>query len=345
MKLSLEFLLQRLVGQGKEIARQTPVRTDEKTLVSVRLKPSTRHFVESQATALNTSSQALISMILDGVAESTTDDTAGRLRTIRERFFFLIQAHGLDLPGAVELMRNYGFTLSTLGSTDRLLDLLIKPAIEHLADVFSVRPEWLTASGEEAVSAGLNGHWYKNVPGVAHRLIAFKQAGLRPTVMVIRRDRADFERACREDDNEKALEPVGVVVRLMRQTDGGTPFTTFELWEFERWNYWRCREQIKLLVAFCEQMNIDVIGHELPSEALDALVRGRQLPTESLSRLGSVSWHPDDYASFRYKVTREADDWASVATAYRKSPLPKIAEEAGAMPLPDRPWEPGQPPA
>ena len=342
VKISLEALLQRLVARGNEIARQSPIKNDERTPTSIRLKPTTKHFLESQAVAMNTSVQALIGMILDGVAETTTDDTAGQLRTIRERFFFLMQAHGLSLPAVVELMQDHGFTLSALGSTDRLLDLLTKPAIEHLANVFFIRPEWLNAAGERAVNADVDVRWYKDVPHIANRLIAYRRDGLRPTVMMIRRKGADFERACREPDIDKVLEPVGVVVRLERETAAGTPFTAYQLWQFERWNYWRCREQLKLLIAFCEQMKIYLIGHELPIQTLDALVAGHQLPTELLSNLGSVSWHPEDYASFNFKVTREVGHWDAVAAAYQASPLPKIAEDAGAHPLPKEPWEPVQ---
>lgn len=340
MKVSLEALLQQLVGRGTEIARQTPLRTDERSPTSIRLKPATKHFIESQAQALNTSSQALISMILDGVAETTSDDTSGRLRTIRERFFYLMQSHGLDLPAVVDLMQAHGFTLSALGSTDRLLDLLTKAAIEDIARVFFIRPEWLSAAGERAVRADADARWYKEVPQMARRLIAYKREGLRPTVMIIRRERADFERARREADTDKVTEPVGVVVRLERATKGGTPFTTYQLWEFERWNYWRCRSQLKQLIAFCEQAKIYLIGYELPLQTIDALTEGFQLPTKLLGHLGSVSWHPDDYASFNFKVAKEADEWVNVAQEYRKSQLPNIAEEAGAAPLPDRPWEP-----
>jgi hypothetical protein len=51
-----------------------------------------------------------------------------------------------------------------------------------------------------------------------------------------------------------------------------------------------------------------------------------------------MSWHPDDYASFRFEVSYERDEWLGVADQYRKSTLPGIAVEAGAAELPDHPW-------
>lgn len=105
---------------------------------TIRLKPATKHFLEAQATALNTSVQGLIDLILEGVMKATTDDPLSRLRSIRERFFMLMKAHDLDLPAAVDLMSPFGFTLSALGSPDRLLDLMTPAAIKHLSETFHV---------------------------------------------------------------------------------------------------------------------------------------------------------------------------------------------------------------
>ena len=77
-------------------------------------------------------------------------------------------------------------------------------------------------------------------------------------------------------------------------------------------------------------------------ETIDALCAGKQLPVTLLSRLGSVSWCPDEYASFNFRPEREAGDWAHIEVAYRKSMLPRIAQEAGASPLPDKPWQPAK---
>ncbi|MFE8645291.1 hypothetical protein ACFX58_09440 [Sphingomonas sp. NCPPB 2930] len=342
MKLSLETLLHRLVGRGNQIALQTPARSDERTPTSIRLKPATKHFLEAQATALNTSVQGLIDLILDGVVEATTDDPTARLRSIRERFFLLMQAHGLDLPSAVELMTPYGFTLSALNNADRLLDLLTPAALDHLADTFHVRSDWVRGATDYAVSADSDVRWYKDVPSMARQLIAHAQADRRPELMFIRRQRADFERAFADNDAGKTpKEPVGVVLRLRRSTPSDTNYTTYQLWEFERWNYWRCREQLKMLIAFCEQARIPIVGHELKEDAISQLLAGKQLPVSLLDRLGSVSWHPDDYASFAFEVRHETAEWLSVAKAYRESSLPGIAVEAGAAPLPDKPWRAG----
>jgi hypothetical protein len=173
------------------------------------------------------------------------------------------------------------------------------------------------------------------VPDVAHRLIQFRKEGLAPCVMVIRRERADFERARREgNDTEKMNEQVGVVVRLTRHTPSGQSFTVYEVWEFERWNYWRCREQLKLLFAFCDHMRIYIVGHELPNEKLESLSSGRHLPIHLLNRLGAVTWFPYNFASVFSEVLQEVDEWPGILSSYTNSILPKLAGDAGATAMP-----------
>lgn len=337
MKLSLEALLHRLIAKGAQQAATVPVAaSDERQPTSIRLKPATRHFLQAQATALNTSIQGLIDTILDGVVEATQDAPVAQLRSIRERFFLLIQAHRLDLPAATELMASEGFTLSALGDEQRLLDLMTPKAIQRLKTIFYVEEDWLNGKSDYAVRESQEGRWYKNVHGVAHYLISLRKQGYRPDLLIVRRRGADFQRAFEDNDEKKTWreEPVGVVMRVTKETPSGKEFTTYEKWQFERWNYHRCRTELKTLLAFCDQMRLHVVGHELPEHALDQLLSGRSLPATLFQGVGSATWHPDDYANFGFKVHHEVGEWLGVAAEYRKSGLPELAMEAGAAALP-----------
>lgn len=161
--------------------------------------------------------------------------------------------------------------------------------------------------------------WYKNVSAMAQQLIEHKRAGRRPELLIIRRQGADFEHAFEDNDNGKASqEPVGAVLRLHRATPSGTTYTTFQVWEFERWNYWRCREQLKMLIAFCEQFRIPTVGHEVREGLIRQLLDGQRLPVELLERLGSAAWQPDDYASFAFEVRHER------GVDQRRESLPRV---------------------
>lgn len=333
MKLSLEILLRGLVNQGVMAARNNPNSTAASGPTSIRLKPATKAFLDHQAEALNTSVQSLIAMILDGVAVATMDDTASSLRTIRERFFYLFSAHDLDLPAIVSVMKGNGFTLSALEDGSRLLDLLSQEAIRHMANTFFVRAEWISAASDTITEQDMDVHWYKNVHSAGRRLLDFARQGLRPHVMFLRRKGADFEHAKIYGDGDSGTkvveEPVGLVIKLHRSTPDGVAFEVYEVWEFERWNYWRCREQLKLLITFCDEARsiISYAGYELPREAIDAMVEGHAMPADLLRRVNHVAWYPDDYASIKHKVTLEKDEWPEVAKKYADEKYGELLEE------------------
>lgn len=123
-------------------------------------------------------------------------------------------------------------------------------------------------------------------------------------------------------------------MRMARETPSGMRYTTDEVWQFERWNYGPCREQLKLLTAFCEQFRIFVVGLELLEEVINQLVGETQLPVSLLDRLDAMSWHPDEYVSFQFELSNERGEWLGVAEQYRKFSPPRLATEAGAAELP-----------
>lgn len=333
MFTTFEALLSQLVARGREAAAAEGIPTDSSGTsapTSIRLKPSTRLFIEKQAEALSTSQQSVITMILDGVAEATSDPVAGTLRTMRERFFHVFNAHKLDLPGIVSVMSPMGFKLSDLSNSNRMLDLLDRKVLQHLAQTFFVQIEWVSGASDFPVSTGnIDVRWYKNIPSVAWRLLHYCQSGLRPHVMFIRREKANFKLACKEEDKVDA-EPIGVVVRLQRCTEDGVNFVVYEVWEFERWNYWRCRQQIKHLIAFCDEARekglINFAGYELESDKLALLEAGRILPVTVLDRLNASAWYPEDYASLTSQVTEESYDWAQVQKTYTEGSVGSILE-------------------
>ena len=185
MKISLESLLQGLVNKGSAAVRSsTPKLNEPSAPTSIRLKPATKHFLDCQANALNTSVQSLISIILDGVAEMTVDNTSGTLRTIRERFFYLFQTHHLDLPSIVSVMKAHNYTLSSLDNPARLLDLLDNKSIQYLAKIFFVRPEWISGASDSVFKTGVDVRWYKNVYFAGEKLLQYAKQGLKPHVLL-----------------------------------------------------------------------------------------------------------------------------------------------------------------
>lgn len=321
MKLTLEAILRNLVGKGNKAAKATEP-DDSKDSTTIRLNPRTKHWLQCQAAALGgTSLTAVINMILDGVAETSMDNTSGTLRTMRERFFYVFQAHGLDLPSIVSLMSAHGFTMSALDNPQRMMDLLDRSALEHVATTFNVRYDWLTATRDTVIDRGSALRWYKNAFGIAKTLIQYSDHGLNPHVMFVRQEGANFEAARSSNDaSEQYREPITVIIRLQRSTGDGAKFFTYHVCDFERWSYWRCRDHYKLLITFCDQAEAKGVltygGFELDKEELESLRSGRELPAVILKGFQQVAWYPDDYACLRDDVTKEVDDWPSVKKQY-----------------------------
>ncbi|WP_316151012.1 hypothetical protein [Cupriavidus sp. BIC8F] len=331
-------LLYTLFSRGVVLARKTPAQQNEPiTPTSIRLPPHVRRFYEAQAEALGgISFQAAITMALTGLAEASVadepyHDPAHAARTIQERFFLLFKEHRIDLIEIPSILERSGFTPSSLTQPDRLLDLLRPSVIAWLAETMGIRADWLKGTSPFPAEDKFN--WYKYVPNAIRRLSSLVLAGNRVDVLFVRRAGADFAAALAGGDANSDREPVGVVLRIYRKTADQVSYTTYEKWAFERWNYERCRQQLKLLMTFCDQAmahhipGLSCAGLELPADIFDQLDHDKCLPVTAFTswRNGAI-WHPEDYGSLRDKwVTEERDDFRlNVLPEYTSSNLDRF---------------------
>lgn len=67
--------------------------------------------------------------------------------------------------------------------------------LDFLAETFHVDSDRLHGASDRAVVTDVNVRWYKNVPAMARQLIEHSRAGLRPELIVIRRESAYFVKA------------------------------------------------------------------------------------------------------------------------------------------------------
>jgi hypothetical protein len=333
MNINLQQLLQNLVLKGREIERASPPNEGPAPPTTIRLKPTTKHFLDSQAIALNISIQGLISNILDGVAAATSNLQASTIRTLRERFFYLFEAHKINFPGIISVMKERGFALSVLENQVRLADLMTKETIDFLGKTFFVKPEWIAASSDDVIEYNQQLHWYKNVAEVGRLLLDYAKADLNPHIYFIRRQHSNFDGASNGPDiheGEEGFEPIGAVIRITKRTEDNTPFNVYRVCRFERWNWGNCRMEFKLLIAFCDKANqwIRSVGFELPEEDIESLCRGRVLPARIFSGGYIKTWTPSEYAGFNYVPTKETEEWDDVLKRWEAAPyLDKIIKD------------------
>jgi hypothetical protein len=219
-----------------------------------------------------------------------------------------------------------------LRDESKFLDKLTPEVFKFLSDTFFVKREWLEGQSDYCFQAETHArNWYKYTHSFANKLIDYAVHGLHPKILFVRRRRCDFERARQPDGDTRELhEPVGVVIRLQRKTPSGSEFYVFETCEFERWNYWRCREQYKLLICFCDHASrysrLSFDGIELEREDLSLMWAGNTIPVTIFKKNRGIDWYPEDFASFDGEVKLEREEWLSYKEEYNVEAFEKIAK-------------------
>lgn len=302
---TLTQLIQSLISSGHSKAAQQSVSADSdgpKELTSIRLKPATRAYLQAQSDHLGISLSQSINMIIDGVVEMETSPVKNSFDTIYDRIMMLFDCHDIMPLDRRRMLSKYGVTTSILKSRDEFLDLVTPEMISELSDWFCVRQKWLNGV-DTKICETRNIIWYKNAEGMALTMLeqALLNNGLK--VYVIKRAGIDMQRAEEVDNNINHL-PMGFVFETNR-TVAGVTFRRFEICEFQRWNYERCREHLKLVFKFLEQCqeefqyrspSISFDGISLEDEVIEQLCHGKLLPAQlSKDFYRHQIWYPEDY--------------------------------------------------
>ncbi|WP_228608806.1 hypothetical protein SE336_07965 [Xanthomonas arboricola] len=184
---------------------------------------------------------------------------------------------------------------------------------------------WLSGNQDYCVRAAEQ-KWYKNTHGAIQGLIQRLKDGFRPEVIVLRRRQADFKRAYKDGDSAPH-EPIGVLIQTERLTPNGRPYKVYEAWDFERWNYPKCRHYLKALIMWLSRQSdhlsfhgrIHLKGRSIDNDLLQKLIQGALLPIEAiqLSQKDGVDWYPEDYVDLKSSV--EADEISLVKEHYYDS--------------------------
>lgn len=333
---NLAELFSSLVGAGVRRARE---QGDDPNMAgaatTIRLSAEARRFYEAQAEAFGGASlSAMVAMTLEGVMRATKgemDTPSQRNRravdVLRDRFAYVYQAHGVALTTMVDLLKPHGFSLSALQDETQLSTLLTDAVIDETADRFHVNRGWLLGQGP---ITGEGERWYKAPGNLCVRIMELSRAGLRPEVICIRREGANFERAFAEGDNAPE-EPIGLLIETPLVTATGKKFPTYEVWEFQRWNYQKCRLYYKAMILWLEKARIERLlewrGIELPRDIFRGLRWGELLAVEALkARKSGCAWHPDDYTDSpeRSMCSKESVELGWVKETYHECNLDRF---------------------
>ncbi|WP_267106217.1 hypothetical protein [Xanthomonas sacchari] len=310
---------------------------------TIRLSPEARAFFAAQAEAFGQiSTSSFIAMTLEGVMRATQsnyperpqEQLQRRIELSRDRLLHVFQAHGIEPYEIASLLTDFGVTTATLHEESALLSKLTDQMIAHVAEHFHIERGWLSGS-QDYCTITASQEWYKNTHGAIRTLIQLTKEDLRPEVIVIRRHQADFARSYQEGDSAPH-EDVGVLIQTERRTPNGRRYKVYELWDFERWNYPKCRHYLKALIMWLSRQaehpshfdRIKICGRSIDRDLLQKLIYGRLLPVEALqlSQKSGSYWHPQDYIDPESPL--ETEELSLVEKHYYDAPqLEKFFEE------------------
>ncbi|MGO1069642.1 hypothetical protein [Lysobacter sp. CA199] len=305
-------MISTLIGQGSQRAAVTEV--DEKAAgapTTIRLSPEARTFFAAHAEAFGQMSMSsFIAMTLEGVMRETQASDRDQphlqmkrqIELTRDRILHVFRVHGYEPQEIAEFLNDFGVSVSTLHDEKAFLDLLTDPLIDRVRRHFHVPAGWLGDGPAYGYPPPVR-NWYKGTEGAIARLVALAKAGRRPKVLIVRNRRAKFANAFEQGD-KAATEPVGIVIAKEHRLHHRT-HTLYETWEFQRWNYDKCRHYLKALIEWIERQRnspsyhdrIYIQGISLEPALLEKLERGQLLPTEVLAmdrQDGSTIWYPED---------------------------------------------------
>lgn len=151
-RMNLTEILYRLVSEQTDEQRQLPEQFAEgkKTgspPVAIRFPPTSREFLQQVSGRLGISVSQLVNIIIVGVMTETTAPRKATVNRIYERFWHLMDRHGLDVAQVATLLSDLNIGMSVLENRERTLDHLTLPVLEQLSSWFGVQSGWL--AGED----------------------------------------------------------------------------------------------------------------------------------------------------------------------------------------------------
>ncbi len=285
-------LLQSLIKTGNMVAEDRISQLEDtsvKELTTVRLRPETKAYLQSQSETLGVSLSQVINMILDGVVSMEMKPAAdNKIKGIYDRIMSLFELHNINTVDMAKMLSGYGIKLSHLRNPDKFIDILSMDMIKEIADWFSINYKWIIGETNELYSPRDN-TWYKDSYGFSLLLLekSFRHSDLK--VSVVKANNVSFENAEKLEEQYSRLY-VGFILSYT-STVNGVSFTKYEVCEFQRWNYDKCRGYLRFIFYFLDSVRtkINCQGVSLKEEIVDGLMAGRLFPS-TIKGMLSETW-------------------------------------------------------
>jgi len=153
-RMNLTEILSRVALEQTDEQRQLLEQSAErkKTVsppVTIRFRPASREFINHVSRNLGISVSELVNVIIEGVMTETTVPRKATVNRVYERFWHLMDRHGLDVAQVATMLTEMNIGMSVLENRERTLDHLTLQVLEQLASWFGVQSGWL--AGEDTL--------------------------------------------------------------------------------------------------------------------------------------------------------------------------------------------------
>lgn len=326
LKLSFTGLLQSLINQAPKpkIDLDEAKSKTQKITTTVRLEEPVKLYFDGQAQNLGISLQECIAMTLQAVMRASVEPQASELELQVDRFFELFAAHDIPLADIPQLLSpDCNIHRDDLLSREAVLRKLDTAVLDELNTAFGVKLDWLkgrpTGAYDEPATL------YKNSNGFCRYLanLAHNSRTVRVYVVTKKTESGGFvpealRLAAKAGENQKSLNMCLIVE--YEKSINGIAFTAYDLIDDQmRWDYSKCRLDIKNVLMFCDRTRIHTRGAVLSDDNYEILTAGRALiPT--ILKLKGVDWHPDELV-WKDERNQELDELDRVSAHYKENAL------------------------
>lgn len=328
---SLSKIIQSLLIGNQKSAIEQMKDTDDgrKETTTIRFKPQTRAYLQAQSENLGISVSQLLNIIVEGVINLETAPKTNEIDTLYDRLILLFEVHGISILDTSRMLSKFGITLSKLKSRDAVLDSITPDLLRDVSSWFGIEEGWLIGKKEDKYRE--NSGWYKNTEGMALYLIEMLIRYRSVEVIAIKRDGIPLDLAEALDDNSSRID-VGFILKYKVEING-VRFYKYEYSEFQRWNYIRCREHLKLMFMFMKELDnhhegFNFRGCSLDDNTIEQLIRRKLFPSQIEDKLNNNSWHPYDLTDGILSTYNEMN-FEKFITSYTSAPMKHFTPNIG----------------
>ena len=321
-KLALkDRILQLLTGTLPPPPLSEEDKNKEPRGITIRFSPEVRNFLDHHSVELGCSVQNIVSMSMQSIMKASLHPEHHELALITSKFRSLFNHHGIPTIDIPEYIKCRALNRNILLDDEHLINEMNTEILDEVAGLFGVNSDWIKGTSEQAFE--LSSQVYKNLDGVAFKLVNSRLRGERPCVLFVIGSESNnvtpqLKAACSKTDNANKLSVAVILKKDIKVRNNY--LTIYEPLDLSMsWDDSRSRDHMKYLMMFCRVTNIKYEGITIPRKHMRSLCF-QSLPIAELLNCNSNSWYPSDFICNSKDTNPEYDNYMYLSDIYNNKP-------------------------